>query len=102
MILLNQPKEKKIDVTTVFVCSYKMSHDQSPTTCTCTFCISKRHNFFLACPIGTYGGACDKICGNCAESAPCHSTTGVCQQGCQPGYMSERCDQSMAIILDLY
>lgn len=23
MILLNQPKEKKIDVTTVFVCSYK-------------------------------------------------------------------------------
>lgn len=52
----------------------------------------------VACPIGTYGGACDKICGNCADSAPCHSTTGVCPNGCHPGYMSDRCDMRTSTI----
>lgn len=52
----------------------------------------------VACPIGTYGGACDKICGNCADSAPCHSTTGACPDGCHPGYMSDRCDMRTSTI----
>lgn len=52
----------------------------------------------VACPIGTYGGACDKICGNCADSAPCHSTTGACPNGCHPGYMSDRCDMRTSTI----
>lgn len=43
------------------------------------------------CPIGLFGAACNKICGNCRDVSQCHPITGTCVSGCVAGYEGNKC-----------
>ena len=48
-----------------------------------------------ACDEGTFGD-CISECGQC-EGSLCNSQTGICTNGCQPGYQGDLCTQSKSI-----
>lgn len=43
------------------------------------------------CPAGYYGDRCSNSCGFCLDNSTCHHETGVCEQGCRPGYQTPKC-----------
>lgn len=47
--------------------------------------------FFLVCPVGFYGVACNNKCGNCRDVSQCHHITGACVSGCDAGYKGDLC-----------
>ncbi|KAH3833876.1 hypothetical protein DPMN_107192 [Dreissena polymorpha] len=47
---------------------------------------------FAVCLDGTYGTACSRVCGLCADDQPCNKTTGVCPFGCAEGFLGDLCD----------
>lgn len=46
------------------------------------------------CTAGYYGEQCNGICGHCLNNSACDDT-GVCEQGCEPGYEGEKCIKGM-------
>lgn len=51
------------------------------------------------CTAGYYGEHCISICGHCLNNSACDHITGVCEQGCEPGYQGEICTEGTDIIL---
>ncbi|KAL4230214.1 hypothetical protein ACF0H5_010599 [Mactra antiquata] len=47
---------------------------------------------FGECPVGTYGEQCEGTC-NCADNVACNEITGICPDGCQPGWTGNQCNQ---------
>lgn len=45
--------------------------------------------------MGYYGEQCNSICGHCLNNSACDHDTGVCEQGCEPGYEGEKCIKGM-------
>ncbi|XP_053391785.1 uncharacterized protein LOC128554536 [Mercenaria mercenaria] len=45
----------------------------------------------IACASGQYGPLCEN-CGKCKLGTVCSSTTGICPDGCQPGFTGDKCD----------
>lgn len=45
------------------------------------------------CTTGYYGEKCNSICGHCLNNSACDQVTGVCEQGCEPGYEGENCTE---------
>lgn len=44
------------------------------------------------CIDGTYGENCTQRCsGNCLKNLPCNKQTGICDNGCIPGYTNKNC-----------
>ena len=51
---------------------------------------------FVACDDGYFGDMCTQKCSkNCNQAGICNKTTGVCQDGCQPGWMGDFCDSGI-------
>ncbi|XP_062592941.1 receptor-type tyrosine-protein phosphatase delta-like [Saccostrea cucullata] len=48
---------------------------------------------YKECDIGFYGTNCTNRCLNCLNSA-CNAGNGICIQGCEDGYMGQRCEQT--------
>lgn len=46
----------------------------------------------LECPQGKFGEDCARTCDMC-KNKNCHHMTGLCQEGCGPGWLSPRCDK---------
>ncbi|KAK6060817.1 calcium binding EGF domain protein, partial [Cooperia oncophora] len=46
------------------------------------------------CPRGKYGFSCQGSC-HCAAGFPCDTATGVCANGCAPGWTGSNCDQDI-------
>lgn len=42
----------------------------------------------------TYGNGCKYDCGYCSNCPQCHHITGMCSDGCEPGYKTDLCNQS--------
>lgn len=56
--------------------------------------------YILECPIGLYGENCEYKCSEyCYEPRRCDSVTGQCYGGCQPGWFTKTCGQSMSPFL---
>ena len=52
--------------------------------------------FFVACEDGYFGDMCTQKCSeNCNQAGICNKTTGVCLDGCQPGWMGDFCDSGI-------
>lgn len=49
--------------------------------------------FSLDCPFGFFGDGCSSQCGHCLHQTTCHHVTGVCEQGCEPGYQAPSCTE---------
>lgn len=48
----------------------------------------------LECDDGTYGYSCVNNCsGHCLNGSSCNKHTGVCDRGCNPGYVSDDCSK---------
>lgn len=48
----------------------------------------------LACLAGKYGPGCKYDCStHCRDGAPCNTTTGACDTGCEAGYTGKMCDK---------
>lgn len=45
------------------------------------------------CTDGLFGDMCQNKCGQCSNLSQCHHIDGTCLGGCQPGYISEFCNQ---------
>lgn len=53
--------------------------------------------YILECPIGYYGVNCDHKCSEyCYEPRRCDGVTGQCYGGCQTGWYTTTCEQSMS------
>lgn len=53
--------------------------------------------YILECSIGLYGENCDNKCSEyCSELRRCDRFTGQCYGGCQPGWFTKTCEQSMS------
>lgn len=50
--------------------------------------------FSLDCPFGFFGEGCSSQCGHCLHQT-CHHVTGVCEQGCEPGYQAPNCTEGI-------
>lgn len=48
---------------------------------------------FVECSSGYFGYPCQP-CGYCDNNGICDPTTGMCPNGCQPGYTGTLCKQS--------
>lgn len=46
---------------------------------------------FLECSQGTYGKDCQHRCGSCNNQTGCHYMNGICYEGCDTGYLGDRC-----------
>lgn len=46
---------------------------------------------FLECSQGTYGKDCQHRCGSCNNQTGCHYVNGICYEGCDTGYLGDRC-----------
>ena len=44
------------------------------------------------CPVEHYGRNCQYICGHCSGQS-CDVATGICPDGCDPGFHGNRCDE---------
>ena len=49
---------------------------------------------FLACSLGKYGRNCWNTCSNCKHKM-CNPVTGVCKEGCRPGWKGDKCNQGI-------
>lgn len=54
---------------------------------------------FLECSAGYYGENCSVSCGHCLNKTACDHITGICIQGCEPGYQAVNCTQGKTIII---
>lgn len=55
------------------------------------------------CVNGMFGKGCSSQCSeNCLDNGPCNSTTGHCDDGCDPGYVKPFCNKSMHIFNFLF
>lgn len=45
----------------------------------------------LECPSGSYGVACNAMCGNCRDINKCDHVNGTCPTGCGAGYIGDLC-----------
>lgn len=53
--------------------------------------------YILECPLGYYGENCDYKCSEyCFVPRRCDRVTGQCYGGCQPGWYTKTCEQSMS------
>lgn len=59
------------------------------------FCCNNTVFFLLPneeCPPGYFGKGCRERCsGHCIREEPCDYVSGECPNGCQDGYIGERC-----------
>ena len=46
------------------------------------------------CSAGQYGSECQQLCGQCKGSSACNRLTGVCPDGCDPGWTTLYCNNS--------
>ena len=46
---------------------------------------------FKVCSEGMYGFDCNETCGNCNDQNECHPVNGTCLNGCNDGFLGERC-----------
>lgn len=50
------------------------------------------------CVDGTYGDNCTHRCsGNCLKNLPCNKQTGICNDGCIPGYTNKNCSSGKVV-----
>lgn len=49
----------------------------------------------LECENGTYGSMCHEACGECSFNQTCHFVTGICPNGCNPGFYGDLCNERM-------
>lgn len=57
--------------------------------------------FTKGCEMGELGKGCstsNQCSGHCLDNAPCNSTTGHCDGGCDSGYLEPFCKKSMCVI----
>ncbi|XP_062618977.1 multiple epidermal growth factor-like domains protein 11, partial [Saccostrea cucullata] len=47
------------------------------------------------CDPGWYGSECRKQCGYCRGNKSCHHVTGSCSGLCEPGYLGDKCENSV-------
>lgn len=48
---------------------------------------------------GKYGPGCTYYCSrHCRDGAPCNTTTGACDTGCEDGYTGEMCDKGYFLV----
>ncbi|XP_055957085.1 uncharacterized protein LOC130012935 isoform X2 [Patella vulgata] len=74
------------------VAGHFLSCNQSVGTCNCNN--QWTGDSCQDCARGYYGSNCDKVC-HCYQSQ-CDQDTGVCEYGCEHGWMGIRCDQVKA------
>ena len=48
----------------------------------------------IECDDGTFGVNCVYRCGICLNNSPCNKTTGLCDEGCGPGFKGTFCSNS--------
>lgn len=46
---------------------------------------------YLVCIHGTYGKDCQHRCGSCINQTHCHYVNGTCFEGCDTGYLGDKC-----------
>ena len=51
------------------------------------------HCIFAECRAGYYGDNCSTECSSGCQSSQCHHVTGICSEGCLPGWLGEFCNQ---------
>lgn len=51
-----------------------------------------------ACLNNTYGTGCSGNCGHCVDWEECDHVNGVCHNGCEAGYYSDRCKRGTLYI----
>lgn len=58
-----------------------------------SFAFFTEHNFFgiLACLAGYFGQDCTRKCKSSCKG--CNHVTGLCESGCQPGWVGDFCEQ---------
>lgn len=61
-------------------------------TCSCIYIIN-----WSECSDGYYGEECSSSCGRCLNDSACQHITGVCDQGCEPGYQTPNCTQGILV-----
>lgn len=49
---------------------------------------------FLDCELGNYGADCKQTCSSGCYNNTCDLYTGVCSEGCLPGYIPPYCKNS--------
>ena len=49
-------------------------------------------SFFAECNNNKYGLNCSETCGKCRDFSQCHYINGSCLNGCDPGFLGERCN----------
>lgn len=47
----------------------------------------------LECSVGTFGEDCTRLC-HCINNEPCDYQTGICPNGCGPGWTDVACNRS--------
>ena len=50
--------------------------------------------YVTECDDGQFGENCVFTCGTCLNEFPCNKTTGLCDEGCAPGYNGKYCTNS--------
>ncbi|PVD26938.1 hypothetical protein C0Q70_12086 [Pomacea canaliculata] len=92
------PSDNKPPVTTVTPCErqlrgrrVRLQKDTTQDTldyfCLCEFEV-------WVCDLFKYGPDCEYKCGSCKDNVSCDRFTGVCSSACQPGYLTQYCNQS--------
>lgn len=58
----------------------------------------KTDPFFVAeCENGRHGASCGMTCGRCKDDVPCNRSTGICENGCKPGWEGKYCTQKKPV-----
>lgn len=54
---------------------------------------------FVDCKEGEYGANCEQNCSPNCHNNICNMYTGVCSEGCKPGYILPYCNESNTLNL---
>ena len=58
--------------------------------------------FIKECAFGTYGQDCSMVCGQCREMSDCSNVNGICESGCNPGYIGFNCKEGLGCFACIY
>jgi hypothetical protein len=63
----------------------------------CIIRLKNKNIHISACESGRHGASCGMTCGKCRDELPCNSSTGICENGCKPGWDGKYCTQKKPI-----
>lgn len=49
-----------------------------------------------------YGKNCTMVCGQCTEISDCSNDNGICESGCNPGYIGLHCKEGLRYFACIY